>query len=494
MKKRRLGEIPPPSPKRPRLSSSSSPFPSTSPLLRLPVEIVEMILARLDFASVGNLGLVCKFFNAVVARWSTSNAALGRFRFLNDEDEVAWGDICAKSFEDQIDAVTAEGNRFGLLRSFAVLHKRVGMLLGTTTRLQSAFGAFAKAVDVASALDPAAAQSRDWKVASSSMYFASMLGTFTRGWDDVELPRVIQHLERKFELSQQAEKFFLEPNRDAFDVAVEMRMRLVFRTSTWHQISACFRKRAVWLKLLMRRLIADDDAECARKQAMLLFMAFGPKCEDNMAHFEDAYVGPCAVVEILNEVYNHADWNVFVDDVAGDFDEGKALFFPLTQAFCSLMAASPEWTATMMPDVVDALFTLSADRDDPRPWNRENRAGFLLFCSEPLIKKYLIKKLDDDEEENKAAEVGRLLFDMAAMAHQFRNDIVGESGLGKIIVYMLTSESFDEEDKSAMLRAFSEAAKKETLEKELELDDRAGLVEKINKFVQRFDVANDAEE
>ena len=62
--------------------------------------------------------------------------------------------------------------------------------------------------------------------------------------------------------------------------------------------------------------------------------------------------------------------------------QGKAMFYGLAQAICSCLTASPSWKSQYACAVVDALF------DTPRPWLRQNAAGFLLFCSEALILHY----------------------------------------------------------------------------------------------------------
>ena len=69
-------------------------------------------------------------------------------------------------------------------------------------------------------------------------------------------------------------------------------------------------------------------------------------------------------------------------EAAGPYGCGKSMFYGLAQAVCSCLSASPTWKSEMCVDVVDALFVT------PKPWLRQNEAGFLLFCSESLIIHY----------------------------------------------------------------------------------------------------------
>ena len=107
---------------------------------------------------------------------------------------------------------------------------------------------------------------------------------------------------------------------------------------------------------------------------------------------------------LVTELNNHTDWSAFTEEEALDFHEvitilhifiridyvkemfcvfqGKAMFYGLAQAICSCLTASPSWKSQYACAVVDALF------DTPRPWLRQNAAGFLLFCSEALILHY----------------------------------------------------------------------------------------------------------
>ena len=53
------------------------------------------------------------------------------------------------------------------------------------------------------------------------------------------------------------------------------------------------------------------------------------------------------------------------------------MFYTLAQAVCSCLSIT-RWKQNLLCDVLDAMFRI------PRPWKRENVAGFLLFCSEEV--------------------------------------------------------------------------------------------------------------
>ena len=60
--------------------------------------------------------------------------------------------------------------------------------------------------------------------------------------------------------------------------------------------------------------------------------------------------------------------------------QGKKMFFCMAQAICCcLNSRRHQWKNQMLVQVLDSLFHV------PRPWPLENVAGFLLFCSEPVL-------------------------------------------------------------------------------------------------------------
>ena len=123
----------------------------------------------------------------------------------------------------------------------------------------------------------------------------------------------------------------------------------------------------------------------AKSQAMLFLVMFGPPCPDNQqhyAHLDDEKLTQTQKV-ILNELNNHTEWESFTESVTEDFHEGKDMFYSLAQAICSCLSASLKWKREKVCDVLEAMFTT------PSQWKRENVAGFLLFCSEGVRKRFL---------------------------------------------------------------------------------------------------------
>ena len=78
----------------------------------------------------------------------------------------------------------------------------------------------------------------------------------------------------------------------------------------------------------------------------------------------------------MKVIHNHADWDAFTETSPIDFHDGKGVFYTLAQATCSIVNYSAEWGAEALPDVLLELFKT------PEPWEQDNVAGFLLFCSE----------------------------------------------------------------------------------------------------------------
>ena len=118
----------------------------------------------------------------------------------------------------------------------------------------------------------------------------------------------------------------------------------------------------------------------AKGQATILSLMFGPSCSENTTYYKSKEdyneLTPNQKI-VINEIINNTNWSVFIEDVANTYHEGKAMFYTLAQAVCSLSPAA--WRSEMSVAVIDALF------QTPKPWVSQNRAGFLLFCSETLI-------------------------------------------------------------------------------------------------------------
>lgn len=147
--------------------------------------------------------------------------------------------------------------------------------------------------------------------------------------------------------------------------------------------------------------------------------------------------------------------------------KGKAMFFPLAQAVCSLQSfsllnASDTWAKEAIVPFLQQLFVTSM------PWKRANVAAFLLFCSEKvsfcvhllstlswtlwptvletwltlillrpfslqLILAYLNTMLDKPTEDTLTL-VSMILTDMLAMSYRFENDLTPAKGVGSIFI------------------------------------------------------------
>lgn len=68
----------------------------------------------------------------------------------------------------------------------------------------------------------------------------------------------------------------------------------------------------------------------------------------------------------------------FIANLTAFHFKGKAMFYTLAQAICSCVNANKKWRTEHVNRVLDELFKV------PRPWRRDNVAGFLLFCSEKV--------------------------------------------------------------------------------------------------------------
>ena len=80
----------------------------------------------------------------------------------------------------------------------------------------------------------------------------------------------------------------------------------------------------------------------------------------------------------MKVIHNHADWDAFSEMAPDDFHGGKEVFYTLAQATCCIVNYSAKWGAEALPEVLLELFKT------PEPWQPDNIAGFLLFCSEKV--------------------------------------------------------------------------------------------------------------
>ena len=102
------------------------------------------------------------------------------------------------------------------------------------------------------------------------------------------------------------------------------------------------------------------------------------------------------------------------------------MFFNLAQAVCSCASYCETWKEDMVTDVLNAMFQL------PTVWNRDNIAGFLLFCSENLILHY-VGEMFESEEEVDIRKAAILVSDMVIMSFRFENQLNHDKGLGKVL-------------------------------------------------------------
>ena len=160
----------------------------------------------------------------------------------------------------------------------------------------------------------------------------------------------------------------------------------------------------------------------AKGQATILSLMFGPSCSENTTYYKSKEdyneLTPNQKI-VINEIINNTNWSVFIEDVANTYHEGKAMFYTLAQAVCSL---SPAWRSELSVAVIDALF------QTPKPWVSQNRAGFLLFCSETLITHYLRTKLQRGFDCLVAAQLAQLVL----VSQKFDKKLSHEKGIGKV--------------------------------------------------------------
>ena len=188
----------------------------------------------------------------------------------------------------------------------------------------------------------------------------------------------------------------------------------------------------------------------AKLSAIILLSAFGPACDQVDEHYDKENVLTRSQRGVLEDIYNHTDWESISDSVPGKtntyqliiayffmkpmdlllisetFFEGKNMFFNLAQAICSCASYCETWKEEMVTDVLNAMFQI------PTIWNRENIAGFLLFCSENLILHY-VGELMESEEEKDIKKAAVLVSDMVIMSFRFENQLNSEKGLGKVL-------------------------------------------------------------
>ena len=170
----------------------------------------------------------------------------------------------------------------------------------------------------------------------------------------------------------------------------------------------------------------------------------------------------------MKVIHNHADWDAFAEMPPEDFHGGKEVFYTLAQATCSIVNYSAKWGAEALPEVLLELFKT------PEPWEQDNVAGFLLFCSErvrcgigirtkrfhcygifQVILIYLKSLLDkpycvEHSGGSSIKLVAFLLVDMIRVSHRFENYLNHEKGIGKIFDQILDYPT--DSDRKAYLR------------------------------------------
>ena len=186
----------------------------------------------------------------------------------------------------------------------------------------------------------------------------------------------------------------------------------------------CFTFFQSWILAVLNYFARDNP----RLQALVLLSMFGPICE-----FDDHFGGEDLCVfltfdqqHILEELYNHTDWDVLTEIDSSDFDTGKKKFVTLAQAICCCMANSIAWKQKMSSDVLDMLF------QTPKLWMSTNIVGFLLFCPEFAILHY-VGRMIETEEDDQIYKAANLVTDMIIMSHRFANEYTSDKGIGKVL-------------------------------------------------------------
>jgi len=412
------------------VTSGLGPFLSV-----LPQEILHELFDYLPLGDVGNLALASRELRSVVAEWVPSRRCLARSQPRRSASALAANEnlppkpvnLIIESLIQQLRA----GN--GKINPFAVLCKRMTCLYNSRERLRYALQMFNKSISFVPAGkgdEKRSLMNPDWKLTEETMRFMDMVHTFVRGWDESEFPLVLRELDRKFGLAEKYRKVTDIANRQEACLSSEMDLRLYTRCLAWDLAGNDYGHRSAWILAIMNFFLDGrlGDFKKAKGQATVLVLMFGPACADNTSHYTALHqdeIHPDLTPQqrtVISEINNHTDWSAYTENVADNFHQGKSMFYGLAQAVCSCLSASPTWKSEMCVDVVDALFVT------PKPWLRQNEAGFLLFCSESLIIHYFRTKL----QRGLRAKVAQQLAQMVLVSQKFDNELCHERGIGKV--------------------------------------------------------------
>lgn len=419
-----------------------SSLPCCGPFHGIPLEILHLIFDHLSFLDLGQLGLTNRVFRSWVATWLQSRAALSRLpdlrTFLTQDPPGLSNSSGVPGSLESSQALAQIWSQSQSHVAFALLCKRLTFLYASQERIRFANRYFDLALKNSQSKSP---QSEDWEDTLVVIVYFEMLHAFTRGWDESEFSQVIAAAELRFGIQSQLTRFVKSDKREDVCVISEMHLRLVLRSLTWDFVGKDYTLRATWILTIIRRFVWQSP----RAEAMTFFLLFGPTCDDNVSHYEALGLVNRSQRIVMEELNNHADWSRFEDSNPEDFHEGKAMFYTLAQAICSCVNANKKWRTEHVNRVLDELFKV------PRPWRRDNVAGFLLFCSEKLILDYLRDKLNCGSLKN-VEIVARLLFDMILVSYRFDNELNPERGIGKIFDMMCKFPT----SKDMQLRLFEE--------------------------------------
>ena len=84
-------------------------------------------------------------------------------------------------------------------KTFAVLCKRISMLLATPQRLKLAIGMFDRGIGDF--------KSTDWRTTLYAVQFCYMIHKFTLGWDECEYPGLMSRIDRKFDIMRKMNRW-----------------------------------------------------------------------------------------------------------------------------------------------------------------------------------------------------------------------------------------------------------------------------------------------
>lgn len=460
--------------KRPLLSNSSCGL-----FDRLPKELQFHIFSILPLPDVGNFSLASEGCRVLVSEWVPTRCCLSRAILPYSNADVPVNENGPLTgFLDLLKGPTK-------MNAFAVLVKRMTCLLNTRERIKYAFDIFEQCMNgklipphqepdseaemtrrtkrmrlsSVSSEKNEEGVSKDWKYTANVIQFFTILHTFIRGWDESEFPLLLDEVTKKFDVKTKITSLLqCCHNGQELGLATEMELRLLTRCISWDVAGNDYGHRAAWLLAIIKYYVGS----CARQQAMVFLLMFGPSCQDAHDHYDQPESLTLNQTMILKELNNHTDWDRFVDNVPEDFYEGKEMFYTLAQAFCSCLSACCNWKKESASAVLDAMFEI------PHKWKRENVAGFLLFCSEGLILHYIKCKLDTGKEV-KVKQAASILVDMIIISHKFDNNIEADKGIGK--VFDIISNYPKGEEQGKLFVSIWETITTEVQERELALDE-----------------------